>query len=63
MIWFLSLEFGGLGLDYKYHAAYLEEMGTISAAGVAAEITVTEITLPALSRFFNITTYYPNDIT
>jgi len=44
-------EYGGLGLNYKYQAAYLEEMGTISCMGVGAGIIGhTEITLPALAR-------------
>ncbi|XP_021964576.1 probable acyl-CoA dehydrogenase 6 [Folsomia candida] len=45
-------DYGGLGFDYKYHAAYLEELGSIPAAGICAGITAhTEITLPALARF------------
>ena len=42
---------GGLGLDYKYQAAYLEQIGSAPAAGaVAGVVGHTEITLPALSR-------------
>ncbi|CAL8089780.1 unnamed protein product [Orchesella dallaii] len=45
-------EYGGLGLNYKYQAAYLEQVGTVPAAGpVAGVIGHTEICLPALSRF------------
>ncbi|ODN03021.1 putative acyl-CoA dehydrogenase 6, partial [Orchesella cincta] len=45
-------EYGGQGISYKYQAAYLEQMGTVPAAGpVAGVIGHTEICLPALSRF------------
>lgn len=48
---FYFSDYGGLGFDYKYHAAYLEELGSIPAAGICAGITAhTEITLPALAR-------------
>ncbi|CAG7729153.1 unnamed protein product [Allacma fusca] len=46
------IEFGGLGLDYKYHAAVLEEMGTIRCGGVPMAIGVqTDVATPALARF------------
>jgi citronellyl-CoA dehydrogenase len=49
---YVCVEYGGLGLNYKYQAAYLEEMGTLSCGGVAAGIVGhTEITLPALARY------------
>jgi len=45
-------EYGGLGLGYKYVAAYLEEMGKINSGGVGTGLVAhTEICLPALSRF------------
>jgi len=45
-------EYGGLGLPYKYVAAYLEEVGSINCGGVTTGVLAhTEITLPALSKF------------
>ncbi|XP_042858155.1 probable acyl-CoA dehydrogenase 6 [Penaeus japonicus] len=45
-------EYGGLNLNYKYHAAYLEALGHIRAGGVSLGIGVqTDVATPALSRF------------
>jgi citronellyl-CoA dehydrogenase len=44
--------YGGLGLDYSYHAIFLEELGLCDNAGVAMGITVqTDMATPALHRF------------
>jgi citronellyl-CoA dehydrogenase len=45
-------QYGGLGLDYSYHAIFLEELALCDNAGVAMGITVqTDMATPALSRF------------
>jgi len=45
-------EYGGLGLDYKYQAAIIEESGTINCGGVPMAFLVqTDIALPALTKF------------
>ena len=46
-------EYGGMGLDYSYSIAFMEELGSKTrAAGVATSIAVqTEVMQPALSRF------------
>ena len=47
-------EYGGLGLDYSYHAIFLEELALCDNAGVAMGITVqTDMATPALHRFGN----------
>src|SRR5215467_2508178 len=44
--------YGGLGLDYSYHAVFLEELALCDNAGVAMGITVqTDMATPALQRF------------
>jgi len=44
--------YGGLGLDYSYHAIFLEELVGCDNAGVAMGITVqTDMATPALHRF------------
>src|SRR2546428_10132643 len=44
--------YGGLGLDYSYHAIFLEELALCDNAGVAMGITVqTDMATPALHRF------------
>jgi citronellyl-CoA dehydrogenase len=46
------IEYGGLGLDYKYQAAIIEESGSINCGGIPmAFIVQVEIALPALTRF------------
>jgi citronellyl-CoA dehydrogenase len=46
------VEYGGLGLDYKYQMAFLEASGHIRASGVAMGIGVqTDCATPALARF------------
>lgn len=46
------VEYGGLGLDYKYQAASSEALGGIRAPGVAMGIGAhTDIATPALARF------------
>jgi citronellyl-CoA dehydrogenase len=46
------VEYGGLGLDYKYEMALLETMGHVRAPGVAMAIGVqTDCSTPALARF------------
>lgn len=46
------IEFGGLGLDYKYQLAFLEATGYIRSSGVAMGIGVqTDCSTPALARF------------
>src|SRR5207253_1607039 len=43
---------GGQGLDYSYHAVFLEELALCDNAGVAMGISVqTDIATPALARF------------
>ncbi|XP_021964577.1 probable acyl-CoA dehydrogenase 6 [Folsomia candida] len=45
-------EYGGLGLDFKYLAAVLEELGTIKCGGVGMGISVQmSMTQQALARF------------
>lgn len=45
-------EYGGLGLDYKYQAALLEESGHMDCGGIPmAYMVQTVISLPALTRF------------
>lgn len=45
-------QYGGLGLDYSYHAVFLEELTLCDNAGVAMGITVqTDMATPALHRF------------
>ena len=46
------IEYGGLGLDYKHHAAWLEEGGTGNAQGAIVPFTIhTDMALPALTNF------------
>jgi len=46
------VEFGGLGLDYRYQLAFLEAMGYIRYGGVGMGIGVhTDCSTPALARF------------
>lgn len=46
------VDYGGLGLDFKYVAAVLEELGTIRCGGVPMAIAVQmSMTSQALSRF------------
>jgi citronellyl-CoA dehydrogenase len=45
-------KYGGQGLDYSYHAVFLEELALCDNAGVAMGITVqTDMATPALARF------------
>jgi len=45
-------QYGGLGLDYSYHAIFLEEMALCDNAGVSMGISVhTDMATPALHRF------------
>ncbi len=45
-------KYGGLGLDYSYHAVFLEELTLCDNAGVAMGISVqTDMATPALHRF------------
>ena len=45
-------KYGGLGLDYSYHAIFLEELALCDNAGVSMGITVqTDMATPALHRF------------
>ncbi|HEY3190349.1 MAG TPA: acyl-CoA dehydrogenase family protein, partial [Solirubrobacteraceae bacterium] len=45
-------EYGGQGLDYSYHAVFLEELALCDNAGVAMGISVqTDMATPALARF------------
>lgn len=45
------VEYGGMGLDYKYHAAVLEEAGYMDCGAIPmAYMAQTTITLPALAR-------------
>ena len=44
-------EYGGMGLDYSYHAVFTEELGLIAAGGVAMGIGVqTDMATPALAK-------------
>lgn len=46
------VEFGGLGLDYSYTVAFLEELAAVNAGGVVSGILVhTDMCTPALSRY------------
>ncbi len=45
-------QYGGQGLDYSYHAVFLEELALCDNAGVAMGITVqTDMATPALHHF------------
>jgi len=45
-------KYGGQGLDYSYHAVFLEEMALCDNAGVAMGVSVqTDMATPALARF------------
>lgn len=45
-------EYGGLGLDYTYTVAFLEELGTIKCGGIPMAISVhTDMAMPALANF------------
>src|SRR5436309_2652600 len=45
-------QYGGQGLDYSYHAVFLEELALCDNAGVAMGISVqTDMATPALARF------------
>jgi citronellyl-CoA dehydrogenase len=45
-------KYGGQGLDYSYHAVFLEELALCDNSGVAMGITVqTDMATPALARF------------
>jgi citronellyl-CoA dehydrogenase len=45
-------EFGGLGLDYSYQAAFVEELGTCSSGAIPMAIGVqTDMATPALARW------------
>jgi len=45
-------KYGGLGLDYSYHAIFLEELSLCDNAGVCMGISVqTDMATPALHRF------------
>jgi citronellyl-CoA dehydrogenase len=45
-------KYGGQGLDYSYHAVFLEELALCDNAGVAMGISVqTDMATPALARF------------
>ena len=45
-------KYGGQGLDYSYHAVFLEELALCDNAGVAMGVTVqTDMATPALARF------------
>src|SRR5262245_38438510 len=47
-----DLPYGGQGLDYSYHAVFLEEMALCDNAGVAMGVSVqTDMATPALHRF------------
>lgn len=47
-------KYGGLGLDYSYHAIFLEELSLCDNAGVCMGISVqTDMATPALHRFGN----------
>jgi len=47
-------KYGGLSLDYSYHAIFLEELALCDNAGVAMGISVqTDMATPALHRFGN----------
>ena len=45
-------KYGGQGLDYSYHAVFLEELALCDNSGVAMGVTVqTDMATPALARF------------
>lgn len=45
-------EYNGLGLDYSYNVAFLEELSNINAGGVQTAIAVqADMAIPALARF------------
>jgi citronellyl-CoA dehydrogenase len=45
-------KYGGQGLDYSYHAVFLEELALCDNAGVAMGVSVqTDMATPALARF------------
>ena len=47
----IIVEYGGLGLDYSYQCAFLEELGGINCGGIPMAIGVqTDMATPALSR-------------
>ncbi len=44
-------EYGGMGLDYSYHCAFTEELGTIASGGVSMGIGVqTDMATPAIAK-------------
>ena len=46
------IEYGGLGLSYKYHLAFVEALSQIRAGGVKMGIMVqTDLSTPALSKY------------
>ncbi|XP_037025034.1 probable acyl-CoA dehydrogenase 6 [Bradysia coprophila] len=46
------VEYGGMGLSYKYHAAVLEELGSIKAYGVSSAISVhTDVIVPPVAMY------------
>merc|ERR1711892_1598487 len=46
------VEYGGMGLDFKYNIALNEELGNINCGGVPMSIAVqTDMATPALARF------------
>ncbi|GFT82798.1 probable acyl-CoA dehydrogenase 6 [Nephila pilipes] len=47
-----STKYGGLGLDYSFHVAFLEELMNINCYGIPSSIIVhTDMGTPALARF------------
>ncbi|GFT71441.1 probable acyl-CoA dehydrogenase 6 [Nephila pilipes] len=47
-----STKYGGLGLDYSFHVAFLEELSNVNCAAIPNSIMVqTDMTTPALERF------------
>lgn len=58
----LSVEYGGLGQPYKYHAALLEELGSINSTGVAVSISAhTDVAVPPLARCQTFHLYILNE--
>ena len=46
------VEYGGMGLDYSYQVAFIEELGRIDGGGIGMGIGVqTDMATPALARF------------
>lgn len=44
------VEYGGMGLSYKYHAAVLEELGSINMCGVSSSVSVhTDVIVPPVA--------------